>query len=570
MILSLRDRKVLQGEGQGVMRATGLSGPAHIGPFRVLAELGQGGMGRVLLAVARDGRLVAVKQVHPELAEDAGFRARFRREVAASRKVSGAYTAAVMDADTEAEEPWLASVFIPGPTLSQALDAAGPLPAEAVRLLAAGLVQALTDVHRAGLVHRDLKPSNVLLAEDGVRVIDFGIARAAEGYTKLTHTGAMVGSPPFMAPEQVRGLPLTSAADVFSLGSTLVMASTGRPPFAGPSVPSVLYNVAHCAPDLDAVPQALRSFIESCLAKEPAERPSPRELLTALGTMTPTSRPWPEAVHRLAAEQQANMDQLVAKSAGPAISAVPADTAPGTLLSPPVASPPLFPPAPLAAAARRKRTWWLAGAAAVVAVATVTALNFVPPDGNGGGGAGGRTSTPPGRPDAKAPSDSEAVPTPGTTPLSKVPDKYTQLVPSCKEAKGKVEVPADYGDPNGNIEAVGEVPQGSNQCFWSNRYGDRVFVSWTRHLSEGGKTGAELAKEKHESGFASARDSYERVDVGVGEEAYWQRNMANLFARDVNMQLNVIVESRRYSDDEARDIAKVAGKSALKLAEAAR
>ncbi|WP_405982877.1 serine/threonine-protein kinase [Streptomyces sp. NBC_00158] len=522
-----------------------------------MAELGKGGMGRVVLAVAPDGRLVAVKQVHPELAEDAGFRARFRREVSASRRVSGAYTAAVIDADTEAQEPWLASVFVPGPTLSRALDTAGPLPEEAVRLLAAGLAQALIDVHRAGLVHRDLKPSNVLLAEDGVRVIDFGIARAAEGHTKLTHTGAMVGSPPFMSPEQVRGLPLTGAADVFSLGSTLVMACTGRPPFAGASVPGVLYNVAHSEPDLSAVPPALRPFIESCLAKDPAERPSPLELLAAIGTVTPASRPWPEAVHRLTAEQRADVDLA---AAGPAVADASGIAAPART---PAAPAPSVPPV---AAARRNRAWWSAGVAAVVVAAAVTALSFLP-DGNGGEG-GGRTAR---KADAEAASGSEAVPTPGTTPLSKVPDKYAQRVPSCKEAKGKVDVPAGYGDPSGNLEAVGETPQESNQCFWSDRYGGRIFVSWDRHLSEGGgKTGAELAKERYETGYASARQSYERVDVGVGEEAHWQRSTANLYARDVNMRLNVVVDSTRYSEEEARNIAKAAGASALKLAESAR
>lgn len=364
-------------------------------------------------------------------------------------------------------------------------------------------------MHRAGLVHRDLKPSNVLLAEDGVRVIDFGIARAAEGHPKLTHTGAMVGSPPFMAPEQVQGLPLTGATDVFSLGSTLVMACTGRPPFTGTSVPGVLYNVAHSAPDLGAVPQALRPFITSCLAKDPAERPSPLELLTAIGTVTPTSRPWPEAVHKFVAEQRADIDQL---AAGPAISDVSSVTAPTRIPSPPALSPPPpSPPAPPAAAARRKRAWWLAGAAAAVAAATVAALNFLPPDGNGEGGGGSRTSASPRKPDAKAPSGSETVPTPGTTPLSKVLDKYTQRVPSCKEAKGKVEVPAGYGDPSGNLEAVGETPQESNQCFWSDRYGGRITVSWNRHFLEGGKTGtgAELAKQEYETAYASAHGSYE-------------------------------------------------------------
>ncbi|MEU4732998.1 serine/threonine-protein kinase [Streptomyces sp. NPDC023588] len=227
------------------------------------------------------------------------------------------------------------------------------------------------DVPRAGLVHRDLKPSNVLLAEDGVRVIDFGIARAAEGHTKLTHTGAMVGSPPFMAPEQVQGLPLTGAADVFSLGSTLVKACAGRPPFAGTSVPGVLYNVAHGAPDLDGVPQGLRPFIEPCLAKEPAERPSPLELLTAVGTVTPRPGRGPRR-YTGSRPNSADIDQLAdgvarpAGTTGPAASAVPPVTAPATLPAP--MSPPLFPPVPPAAAARRGRTWWLAGAAAVTAL----------------------------------------------------------------------------------------------------------------------------------------------------------------------------------------------------------
>ncbi|MFI6908345.1 serine/threonine-protein kinase [Nonomuraea sp. NPDC050394] len=526
------------------MRATRGAGPSRIGPFQTVAELGQGAMGRVLLAVAPDGRLVVVKQVRPELAEDAGFRVRFRHEVAASRKVSGAYAAAILDADTEATAPWLASAFVPGPSLGQVLAAAGPMPEEAVRLLAEGLAQALVDVHRAGLVHGDLKPSNVLLTTDGgVRVIDFGIARAAEGHPKLTHAGAMVGSPPFMAPEQVQDLPRNGAADVFSLGSTLVMACTGKPPFAGTSVPGVLYNVAHRAPDLDAVPRALRSFIEVCLAKDPAQRPSPLELLTAIGTVTPASRPRPEAVYRLAAEQQAEIDQLVG---GPVASSAPA-----------LAAPVRTPPTP-----HRKRTWWLAGATAAAVVATAAVLTFLSLNGD----AGDPSSPLPHKPDAQEPGNSEAVPTPGTTLLSKVPDKYTQRVPTCKEATGKVEVPAGYGNPSGNLEAAGETPKLSNQCFWSNQTGDRIVISWDHHLSQGGKTGAELADERFESGYASAHGSYERTAVGVGEEAYWQRGIANLYARDVNMRLNVIVESRRYSPDEARNIALAAAKSAVKLA----
>ncbi|MEJ8644574.1 serine/threonine-protein kinase [Streptomyces sp. MS1.HAVA.3] len=191
------------------MERSELSASEFAGPFRTVAVLGRGGMGRVVLGVGPDGRYVAVKQVHAELAEDEGFRARFRREVDASRRVAGGYTAAVIDADPDAEMPWLASQFVPGPSLSQAVDAAGPLPEEAVRRLAAGLAHALADVHRAGLIHRDLKPSNVLLAEDGVRVIDFGIVRAVGDQTRITHAGALIGSPAYMSPEQALGRELT-------------------------------------------------------------------------------------------------------------------------------------------------------------------------------------------------------------------------------------------------------------------------------------------------------------------------------------------------------------------------
>jgi serine/threonine protein kinase len=191
-------------------------------------------MGRVLLGAGPDGRLVAVKQVHDRYAADDGFRARFRREVGASRRVSGAYTAAVMDADVEAVTPWLASVFVVGPSLGAAVEAAGALPADAVHRLAVGLATALVEIHRTGLIHRDLKPENVLLAEDGVRVIDFGIARAAEEEAELTHTGGVIGSPAYMSPEQAEGRMLTPASDVFSLGSVLALALTGRSPSPGP------------------------------------------------------------------------------------------------------------------------------------------------------------------------------------------------------------------------------------------------------------------------------------------------------------------------------------------------
>jgi serine/threonine protein kinase len=261
--------------------------PRQVGRYRLVAALGEGGMGRVLLGVSPDGRLVAVKQVHPGFAHDDGFRSRFRREVQISRMVSGAYTAAVMDADPDAPTPWLASVFVAGPSLKEAVEAAGPLPPAAVRVLAVGLASALTDIHRAGLIHRDLKPSNVLLTDDGARVIDFGIARAAEGDSELTHTGSIIGSPGFMSPEQADGRPLTPASDVFSLGGLLAMAATGRAPFGGGSTPQVLYNVVHSRPDLGSLPPELRRLIEPCLAKDPAQRPTPAQILDFLGPVQP-------------------------------------------------------------------------------------------------------------------------------------------------------------------------------------------------------------------------------------------------------------------------------------------
>jgi hypothetical protein len=278
----------------------------------MIAELGRGGMGRVLLGCAPDGRLVALKQVHPQFAHDDGFRARFRREVAASRKVSGAYTAAVIDADVDAPTPWLASVFVPGPSLREVVDALGGLPAESARRLAAGLATALIEIHRAGLVHRDLKPSNVLLAEDGPRVIDFGIARATDdGGSELTGAGWLVGSPGYMSPEQVVGRPVTPASDVFCLGAVLAMACTRRDPFTGPATMDILDNVVRAEPDLRAVPERLREVVRWCLAKDPARRPTPAQLLVSLGEIPPSAQTWPPAVHQLIARQHADLRGLL-------------------------------------------------------------------------------------------------------------------------------------------------------------------------------------------------------------------------------------------------------------------
>lgn len=208
--------------GAGGMRELREGEPGTIGPYRIVGVLGAGGMGRVFLGLGPDGRLAAIKQILELFAEDQEFRQRFVREVDSSRRVSGAYTAAVMDADPDAELPWLASVYVPGPALGAVVPPHGALPPPSIQVLAVGLVIALREIHRVGLIHRDLKPSNVLLAEDGPRVIDFGIAHAvSESANRLTETGSMIGSPGFMSPEQVEGLPLTPASDMFSLGALL-------------------------------------------------------------------------------------------------------------------------------------------------------------------------------------------------------------------------------------------------------------------------------------------------------------------------------------------------------------
>ena len=256
--------------------------PEFVGPYRLLKRLGTGGMGQVYLASSPGGRRTAVKVIRPDLASDGAFRSRFTREVAAARTVGGIYTALVVDADTEGPVPWLATAYVPGPSLAEAVDMQGPLPVESVLSLAAGLAEGLQAIHRVGLVHRDLKPSNVLLEHDGPKVIDFGISRAVEA-TSHTTSGTVLGSPGYMSPEQARGSDVGPASDVFSLGAVLVFAATGEGPWGTGFGHAVIYRLIHQTPDLSRVPDALRSIVERCLAKDPAGRPTPGELLEELG-----------------------------------------------------------------------------------------------------------------------------------------------------------------------------------------------------------------------------------------------------------------------------------------------
>ncbi|MFK0046692.1 serine/threonine-protein kinase [Streptomyces sp. NPDC090741] len=271
------------------LRADYVGFPEYAGQYRLESVLGSGGMGVVHLATSGSGLKLAVKIVHAEHAVDPEFRARFRQEVAAARRVSGAFTAPVVDADPDAERPWMATLFIDAPTLAERVRERVLDPVELARL-AAGLAEALRDIHRAGVVHRDLKPSNVLMAPDGVRVIDFGISRPADSDLR-TETGKLIGTPPYMAPEQFqRPREVGSAADVFALGAVLVHAATGHGPFDSDSHYLVAYQVVHAEPDLTGLPEQLVPLVARCLAKEPADRPTAEELIAEMRAVAyPTS-----------------------------------------------------------------------------------------------------------------------------------------------------------------------------------------------------------------------------------------------------------------------------------------
>ncbi|MFD4428497.1 serine/threonine-protein kinase [Nocardia sp. NPDC058497] len=324
--------------------------------YRILGLLGAGGMGRVLLGVGPDGRFVAIKQIHSRLLDDGDYRLRFHREVAISTRVSGAFTAAVVDFDTSGETPWLASMFIAGPPLDSAVRKYGVLPVAGVRTLASGLASALHSIHTAGLIHRDLKPANVILADNGPRVIDFGIAQAVESGETLTEAGSILGSPAYMSPEQAAGEPVTAASDIFSLGALLYMAATGKSPFAANSAPLTLFNIVHTEADRTPVPEQLRELLAGCLRKDPRHRPTAAQILDYLGVLA-VRRPWPEPIHDEINEQSA---ALQAFSSDPDRTQI--------ILDPRPANPP--PPPPL----KRRRgvlVGSVLGAATMIVAATV-------------------------------------------------------------------------------------------------------------------------------------------------------------------------------------------------------
>ncbi|AJF64224.1 serine/threonine-protein kinase [Streptomyces vietnamensis] len=271
--------------------------PRIVGSFRLHRRLGAGGMGVVYLGSDRRGQRVALKVIRPDLAEDQEFRSRFAREVSAARRIRGGCTARLVAADLEADRPWFATQYVPGPSLHDRVAEEGPLRAADVASIGAALSEGLVAVHEAGVVHRDLKPSNILLSPKGPRIIDFGIAWAT-GASTLTHVGTAVGSPGFLAPEQVRGAAVTPATDVFSLGATLAYAAMADSPFGHGSSEVMLYRVVHEEPQLHGVPDALAPLIRACLAKDPEDRPSTLQLSMRLKEIAareaqglPVSRP---------------------------------------------------------------------------------------------------------------------------------------------------------------------------------------------------------------------------------------------------------------------------------------
>ncbi|WMX45346.1 protein kinase [Streptomyces roseicoloratus] len=364
--------------------------PRFAGPYLLLAALGAGGMGEVHLAcrtgtpTADPSAMVAVKTVRADLAVDGDFRARFRREITAARAVSGPYTARLVDADADAAVPWLATEYVPGPSLAEAVTATGPLPVEAVRALGVALARALESVHAAKVLHRDLKPANVLLGPAGPKLIDFGIAQAFEA-TALTSTGLVVGSPGFMSPEHLAGSrAVVPASDVFCLGAVLAFAASGRGPFHDEEMASVVFRISRADAELDAVPAELRSVVERCLRLDPADRPTAAEVAGLLGGGAPEVFPWPGGVLSLLARYgEAAREIGEAAASGAGVADLPT-IGPRVPYSPTAM---VSGPAVTAAPAERRRRPWVAlaaGTAAAVVLATAGVL-LLDRDGSGGG-----------------------------------------------------------------------------------------------------------------------------------------------------------------------------------------
>ncbi|MFJ3170546.1 serine/threonine-protein kinase [Streptomyces roseus] len=445
--------------------------PARIGPYLLLGRLGAGGMGRVFLARSESGRTVAVKVVHEEHVSDAQFRARFRREIDAARRVGERYTAPVLDADPDANRPWVATGYVPGLSLEQIVRRHGPLPVDSVHALAEGLLRALGDIHTAGIVHRDLKPSNVMLTVEGVRVIDFGISRALETSVEslITSTGMAVGSPGFMSPEQVRGQRVGAKSDVFTLGCVLMYAATGELPFgqgAG-NQHAVMFQIVEGEPALEKVgDEALRAFIGRCLVKSADERPGVDELLADPARVRPVKRAgaWlpPKVVARLAqqaarlldAEAMPQRESAPEEDAG-AVDRATLDLRKGTGASGEPASGPLVGPVVAGTTSGgvwRERRWRIGVPVVLVFAVGGGTVALVEPFGNGAGD------------DAKAATPAASGPlTPGAgTPSGAAGGSASPGAPGSPSPSVPGEQPGqDGGAVPGGAAAGGAAPGGA-------------------------------------------------------------------------------------------------------------
>ncbi|MBT2441952.1 PQQ-binding-like beta-propeller repeat protein [Streptomyces sp. ISL-36] len=480
------------------MEPLGAADPRRIGPYALVGRLGAGGMGAVYLSRSSGGRTVAVKVVRADLAEDTAFRDRFRREVAAARLVSGAFTAPVVDADPDAEVPWMATAFVVGVSLHRAVATHGPLPEAALRMLTAGLAEALVGVHGAAVIHRDLKPANVLLALDGPHVIDFGIARATDG-TALTSTGAVIGSAPYMSPEQALGQHLTPASDVFSLGTTVAFAACGESPFGDGAGAAVLFRVVHTEPDLSAVPAGLRPLIERCLAKDAALRPTPREVIAAIER--PGPRPDPRVDPRAALPpvdaprpsagwlpDPIAADVLALRAA---LTALPAPEPTLPLTGPTEVLPGGSGTAPTAPDRRKLLLGLTGGALAVAGTGTVWALTRDTSKGNGKNPLGGSGGTSGGTPRPSA----ESVPDAKLAWQARLPASVAQVLPgsgivACVMLAEVVGLDR-RGEKKWTVKGAdhGDMPfavTGPTARTVAAVAGDRLYVSGARFTASGG------------------------------------------------------------------------------------
>jgi serine/threonine protein kinase len=355
--------------------------PGYVGKYRLVGRIGRGGMGQVFLGQSPGGRMVAVKLIRADLASDPDFRARFAREVTTARTVSGIFTVPVVDADVDGPQPWLVTAFVDGPSLADAVASRGPLPPGPALTLAAGLAEGLEVIHAVGVVHRDLKPSNVLLADDGPRIIDFGISHVADA-SGLTRTGWVTGSPGFMSPEQAEGRPAGPASDIFSLGSVLAFAATGHEPFGAGSAPALLYRVVHSQPDTGALPPLIRPLVERCLAKDPRQRPTASQIVAELGPAQPEGDWLPPPLDDSTASHPGNTPSLAVPRREHAEIRSPRPAFPSTLTTArahgtgPPAGWPTQPPSPDRSRPERRAHGliWAAVAVAVLGIAAVAVV----------------------------------------------------------------------------------------------------------------------------------------------------------------------------------------------------